>query len=216
MARIILALATLLAVAACSGGESVNGGDSVDTTAPSIDSTTRTDSEETDQTTAPGEPRTIELDVTSPPVHDSGSGVTLTIDDARIGDLASLSPDEMEDLSIALESENTRAFLILTITVVNGGEIPIGFYPDQGTALVGSEQVDANFLLSESFTGGGGTILDGASVTSDVYFELTQPADEAAGLGQARYTASGPFDDESFEPVGDDVDLTVEWSGTSG
>ena len=210
MARIILALAVVLAFAAC------NGGDSVDTTAPSIDSTTRADSEETDQTTAPVEPRTIELDVTSPPVYDSGSGVTLTIDDARIGDLASLLPGEMEDLSIALENENTRAFLILTITVVNGGEIPIGFFPDQGTALVGSEQVDANFLLSESFTGGGGTILNGASVTNDVYFELTQPADDAAGLGQARYTASGPFDDESIEPVGDDVDLTVEWSGTSG
>jgi hypothetical protein len=216
MARALLVLAILLAVAACDVGDSTNGSAAVDTSNGQPTPTTGAAVEQPEPTTATGEPRTIELDVASPPIYDSRSGITLTIDDARIGDLASLSPADMEELAIALENPNSQSFLILTITVENGGEIPIGFFPDQGTALIGSEQVDANFLLSESFTGGGGTILNGASVTNDVYFEVSQPADNVAALGQARYTVSGPFNDASFDSVGEDVDLTVEWSGSSG
>lgn len=163
-------------------------------------------------TSASGEPRTIELDLASPATYESGSGVTLTIDDVRVGDLTSLSASEKEDLSIALEDPNSASLLILTITVTNGSTSPIAFFPDQGTALIGSDQVPANFFLSESFTGGGGAILDGATVTKDVYFELSQSADAVAGIGEARFTASAPFNDETFEPVGEDVDITVVWT----
>lgn len=156
--------------------------------------------------------RTIELEVADPPSYDSGSGVTLTIDDVRVGDLTSLPPDMAGEIEFALEDPDSQSLLIFTITVNNQGDAPVSFFPDQGTALIGTEQVTANFLLSESFTGGGGTILDGASVTKDVYFELPQSADEVADLGEARFTADGPFDEESFESVGPDVDLTLSWT----
>lgn len=216
MGRVLLAIAISVAVAACAGGDQTIGVDAVDTTSGLATPTTRAESGQTVRTGASGEPRTIELVVASPPVYDSGSGVTLTIGDARVGDLNSVSAEALEELSIALENSNSQSLLILTITVVNSGDRPVGFFPDQATALVGSAQVGANFLLSESFTGGAGTILDGASITKDVYFELSQSADDVAGLGRARYTTSGPFDYESFESIGGDVDLIVEWSGSSG
>ena len=156
--------------------------------------------------------RTIELDLSEAQTYDSGSGVTLSIDDVRVGDLTSLPPDMAEDMEPALEDPNNQSLLILTITVENQGDAPVGFFPDQGTALIGSEQVTANFFLSESFTGGSSTILDGASVTKDVYFELPQSADEVGDLGAARFTADGPFDDETFESVGSEVDITVTWT----
>jgi hypothetical protein len=224
MKRVRLFLLTVILVAGCAGDDS----GSSDTTAGSGSETPTTQGDGTSTTqdggtpttsggaAAPGEPRTIELDVTGTPTYDSGSGVTLTIDDARVGDITSLVAEDLEELSLSLENPDSPSFLILTITVTNGGDVPIGFYPDQGTALVGSEQVTANFFLSGSFTGGGGPILDGATVTEDVYFELSQLADDVAGLGQARYTVSGPSDNETFESLGDDVDLTVEWSGASG
>jgi hypothetical protein len=222
--RIRLILLTVILVAACTGDAS-GGGDTTagsDTETPTTrgGGTTTTQDGGTPTTSgsaaAPGEPRTIELDVTGTTTYDSGSGVTLSIDDARVGDITSLAAEDLEELSLSRENPDSLSFLILTITVTNGGDVPIGFYPDQGTALVGSEQVTANFFLSASFTGGGGSILDGATVTEDVYFELSQLADEVAALGQARYTVSGPSDDETFESLGDDVDLTVEWSGSSG
>ena len=49
-------------------------------------------------------------------------------------------------------------------------------------------------------------------MTEDVYFELPQSADDVADLGKARYAVSGPFDDETFETVGPDVDLTIVWT----
>jgi hypothetical protein len=222
--RVRLILLTLILVAGCggndSGGSDTTAGSGSETPTTQVDGTATTQDGGAPTTSggaaAPGEPRTVELDVTGTPTYDSGSGVTLTIDDARLGDITSLAAEDLEELSLSLEDPDSPSFLILTITVTNGGDVPIAFYPDQGTALVGSEQVTGNFFLSGSFTGGGGSILDGATVTEDVYFELSQLADEVAALGQARYTVSGPSDDETFESLGDDVDLTVEWSGSSG
>lgn len=214
MTRALLVILAVVGAVSCDGSEPGGTGDTgnpADTDTTHASTPSATDAEpETD------EPRTIELDVSNRPSYDSGSGVTLTIDDARVGDITSLSADDLEEFSVALDNPDSRSLLVLTVTVTNAGDTPIAFYPDQGTALVGSEQAPANFLLSESFTGGGGSILDGATVTKDVYFELSQQADDVAALGQARYTASGPADEETFESLGDDVDLTVEWSGASG
>ena len=181
---------------------------------PTIASTTTTSAAtQTTSTSDQGtEARTIELDVSDPPVYDNGAGVTLRINDVRVGDLTSVPDDIAEELSFGLDDLNSRAFLIMTITVRNDSTAPVGFFPDQGTALVGSRQVEANFWFSESFTGGSGTILDGASITEDVYFEVPDLADDVAALGQARFTVDGPFDPDSFESLGENVDLSVSWS----
>ena len=204
-------MAILLAVAACSSDSpSVDSGSAATVGAQP---TTAAATDTTDQApSGDGEARTIELAIANPPTYDSGSGITLTIDDARVGDLTSLPDDVAEEMAFGLDDPNSQSFLILTITVQNLSEAPVSFFPDQGTSLVGSEQVDANFFFSESFTGLGGAILDGASVTKDVYFELAESADDVAGLGQARYTVSGPFDDETFDSVDPDVDLTIGWT----
>lgn len=212
MNRNLLVGVVVVVAVACSGVGSTDG--QSDTTAGSTSQTTANAPAATNPpaTSGSGEPKTIELDVANPPTYDSGSGIQLTIDDARVGDLTSLSASEKEDLAIALDDPNSASLLILTITVTNGSAMPIAFFPDQGTALIGQNQVDANFFLSESFTGSGGTILDGATVTQDIYFELSQSAADVAALGQARYTVSAPFDDDTFEPLGEDVDITVNWS----
>lgn len=211
--RSSLAMAILLAVAACSSDSSSIDNGSASTAGSQLVTTADRDSDATDQASSGnGEARTIELTVANPPMYDSGSGVTLTIDDARVGDLTSLPKDVAEEMAFGLEDPNSQSFLILTITVQNLSEAPVAFYPDQGTALVGSDQIDANFIFPESFTGATGAILDSASVTEDVYFELSQSADDVADLGKARYAVSGPFDDETFETVGPDVDLTIVWT----
>ena len=113
---------------------------------PTIASTTTTSAAtQTTSTSDQGtEARTIELDVSDPPVYDNGAGVTLRINDVRVGDLTSVPDDIAEELSFGLDDLNSRAFLIMTITVRNDSTAPVGFFPDQGTALVGSRQVEAN------------------------------------------------------------------------
>jgi hypothetical protein len=153
--------------------------------------------------------RTIELRLTETPVYDSGSGVTLAIGKARLGDVKS---DGADDLASSLEDPSTLCLLILTILVENKRDVAVGLYPDQGTAIVGPAHVDASVFLSGSFTGDDGAIPTGASPVEEVTFELPQPADEVASLGEARYTVAGPFDFDTSEPVGSDVDLTITWA----
>jgi hypothetical protein len=153
--------------------------------------------------------RTIELQLAQTPVYDSGSGVTLTIAGARLGDVTS---DGDGDLASTLEDPSTQSLLILNILVENERDGTVGFYPDQGTLFVGTLQGDASVFLSGSFTGDDGALPSGASATEEVTFELPQPADEIASLGQARYVVAGPFDFDTSEPVGSDVDLTISWA----
>jgi hypothetical protein len=154
--------------------------------------------------------QTIELQLSDPlPVYDSGSGVTLTIGAARLGDLALEGAD---DVASALEDPSSQSLLILTILLVNQRDATIGLYPDQGTAVVGTAQVEASVFLSGSFTGEDATIPSGASPVEEVTFELPQSAAEVAALGEVRYTVAGPFDFDTSEPVGSDVDLTISWA----
>ncbi len=153
--------------------------------------------------------RTTELQLSDPPVHDSGSGVTLTIGAARLGDLSS---DVDIDRASTLEDQSSQSLLILTIIVENQRDAAVGLYPDQGTAVVGTTQVDASVFLSGSFTGEDAAIPGGAAPTEEVTFELPQPADEVVALGEARYTVAGPFDFDTSEPLGSDVDLTISWA----
>ncbi len=153
--------------------------------------------------------RIIELQLSEPPVYDSGSEVTLTIGAARLGDLAS---DADIDRASTLEDPSSQSLLILTILVENQREAAMGLYPDQGTAVVGTAQVDASVFLSGSFTGEDAAIPGGAAPTEEVTFELPQSADEVAALGEARFTVAGPFDFDTSEPLGNDVDLAISWT----
>ena len=202
------AVAVLVLLVSCGGRQGSGLGDGDIPT-----STSATRATTTAQTT-PGEAsevRTIELEVPKPPIYQSGAGVTLLIEDVRIGDLTTMTADIAEQMEIGLDDPNSLSFLIMTVTVNNSSSTPIAFYPGQSTALVGSQQVNANFWFSDSFTSNDATILDGASVTGDVYFELPISAGEVASVGQARYTTSGPADPETFDSLGSDVDLTVLW-----
>lgn len=205
----LTAIAVLVLLVSCGGGSGSTQGDGA---VPASTSAARATT--TAQTTSgeDSEVRTIEVEVQQPALYDSGAGVTLLIEDVRIGDLTTMPADIAEQMEIGLDDPNSLSFLIMTITVENSSSAPIAFYPDQSTALVGSRQVNANFWFSDSFTSNDATILDGATVTGDVYFELLSSADEVAALGQARYTTSGPADPESFETLGGDVDITVVWN----
>ena len=153
--------------------------------------------------------RTIELQLSDPPVYDSGSGVTLTIGAARLGDVTS---EGAEGVAEAMENSSNKALLVLTIIVENRRDAAVGLYPDQGTAVVGTVEAVASVFLSGSFSGDDAAIHSGAAPIEEVTFELPQSADEVAALGEARYLVSGPFDHKTNDALGSDVDLTISWT----
>jgi hypothetical protein len=97
-------------------------------------------------------------------------------DDARVGDLNSLSAGEKEGLSIALESPNSQSLLILTITVVNSGERPVGFF--QSAIFFVAESVvtyaDGTKVLAVGIVGDGmGAFIikpNGVATRADTHF----------------------------------------------
>lgn len=140
------------------------------------------------------------------PVVYEDSGVRLSITGVGLSSMD--SPEVDESLGDFVE-DDTQTVLALEMTASNDSGAMVDFYPDQGTVHVGREQVEADLFLSESV--GGADMRDGVDNNGLVVWQLTAPYDEVVAEGQLTFAASAPVDSESFDQVGGEVELTVEW-----
>lgn len=129
-------------------------------------------------------------------------GFTLAIEN-----LGYLNRDDLGAEADDVLEADTQTVLALNMTVENTTDDTLAFYPDQSTLIVGNQQVEAHFFLSEQVGGDfiGNVVKDGV-----VMYETSLSKDEVEALGEVRYVVDGPHD-EDFERVGDDVDVTLSW-----
>lgn len=129
-------------------------------------------------------------------------GFVLTVDAAAYFDRDELGPDAQEILE-----PGTKSLISLKVSVENTTDETLAIYPDQGTLVVGSEQMMANVWVSDSV---GGDFYGPVSKEGTVVFESTQTTDEIVAAGGARYIVDAPHN-EDFASTGDDVDLNLNW-----
>lgn len=144
----------------------------------------------------------VEFD--EPIVYES-NGVRLSI--TGVGFTSLDSPVVDQEVRDFLE-EDTRTILALEMTVSNDSGEAINIWANQGTVQVGREQIDADLWLSDDFAG---EMRDGVDDDGLVVWQLETEFDEAVALGELVYTTMAPSSMETYEPVADDVELTVTW-----
>jgi hypothetical protein len=136
-------------------------------------------------------------------------GLTLEIDGIAFTSRERLLEETPEAEEVI--EETLQTFVALRMIAVNETGGDVDFFPDQGQIVLGDEQLDPDWLLSDSV--GGGPMRDGVRSEGTIIWGSSRSFDEAIALEELRFIASAPFDDESFEPIGDDVDIKVEWEG---
>lgn len=146
----------------------------------------------------------IEFD--SPYTYES-NGVKLVVDAIQFNDVENLEADVTEFLE-----DDTQTVLVARMQASNDTGKTINFYPNQATLKIGREQVDADMIFSDSFAG-----MDWLDQTDDegqVYWQLKTPFEEAIAAGSLILTTSAPHDSESWDDVGEPVNMTIEWSAS--
>jgi frataxin-like iron-binding protein CyaY len=129
-------------------------------------------------------------------------GFVLTVEN-----LGYLSRDDLGDDADEVLDDRTQTLLALDLTVENTTEDTLSIYPDQGTLVIGSEQTEAQFWLSDQV---GGDFYGTVTKEGMVFFESSQDGDDIRDLGEVRYLVDGPHD-EDLDRTGDDVDATISW-----
>lgn len=208
----IALLATLLLLTACADTDDLGPGtepDPAEQEDQEPDEVEDQESEEPVEDLEPDEDEQAEgilrQELDDPVVYED-SGVRLSVTGVGLSSMD--SPEADESLGDFVE-DDTQTVLALEMTASNDSGGMVDFYPDQGTVHVGREQVEADLFLSESV--GGADMRDGVDNNGLVIWQLTAPYDEVVAEGQLTFAASAPVDSESFDRVGGEVELTVEW-----
>lgn len=130
-------------------------------------------------------------------------GVVITVE-AVVLSPYEIMPDEFksftEDTDYWTDVQTVGAF---QISVQNTTDQTINVHPDQGTVVVGNEQVDTALFMSDDV---GGEILAGVMKDGAVLFGLKRQAPNE--VTSVRYLIGGPFDND-FNDIGDDYEFEI-------
>lgn len=137
-------------------------------------------------------------------------GLTLEIVDVQVNDLAAAPDDVVADFEFALDDEGSQTLFGVQMKVINDTDMDVSWYPTQATLVVGGVSLEANLFLSDSLTSAQGEILAGTSAQADVFYEAPNAASEFVS-GEARLKGSAPYEAESFDTLGEDLDVTFAW-----
>jgi hypothetical protein len=95
--------------------------------------------------------------------------------------------------------KDMRTMGIIILEVINTTNKKISVYPNQGTVIAGSEQVDVDIWLSEDV---GGDFFDGVKKEGGVVFGLKQA--DVLALDSVRYVVSAPVETDTFTSLTDE------------
>lgn len=164
-------------------------------------------SDEGDQATRTSEGRL--MSVSEPPVLWEKGGVRLEVQGVT---LSSVEAAEEDFPGIQAELDPaTETLVLLTLTATNATGDTISWHPNQGTLVIGSEQVDASIWHSDDI--GEVAWFDGVEMSGAVVFEFTSTFEELAPVGLARYivTSAHSSDDYGVD-YGGDAMMDIAWS----
>jgi len=124
-------------------------------------------------------------------------GVVVTLKGAGLLDWASVreSPD-MAELADAEAFQDATVLGALTVSVANNTQAKVNVYPEQGTVVVGAEQVELTgfMFFSENV---GGTLFPGVVSEGTLVFALkATPWEQVADGTQLLYEIGAPADEE--------------------
>lgn len=118
-----------------------------------------------------------------------------------------------QDFSLAPVFENVDVVGMLILRITNTSDKQLSIYPDQGTILIGSEQVELrDYLLGGGIRGlddVGGDIFPGISKLGGFWYGIRQMSLDQ--ITTAQYLISAPVDD-GFNRTGDDLNILLDWS----
>ena len=149
---------------------------------------------------------------TVPHVHFAGpltkesGGVVLEVERVRIYELAAGAaaiPELQQAMETTTVFEGAQLIGAITIKVTNNTDRKVNIYPDQGTVVVGSEQVNTEVFLSDNV---GGEFFPGVVKDGAVVFLLSRTswADVAGGVSLL-YEVRGSNDAADFSRLGEDL-----------
>jgi hypothetical protein len=144
----------------------------------------------------------------SGPVSANSGGVRITIDRLVVAGFPEfVAANEDDDLAFWLESEDYDDAITIgwfELTVENSTDGKITVYPGQGTVVVGTEQVDTDFFLSDDL---GGDYFAGVVKEGRVFFVLTRL--EPSEVGEVLLFIDAPWESATFDDLGPDYELRI-------
>ncbi|MPZ52865.1 MAG: hypothetical protein GEU79_09050 [Acidimicrobiia bacterium] len=114
----------------------------------------------------------------------------------------------LDEFDAAMLEEATQSILIFEdMAFTNTGNRSIVVFPAQGSIVFDGQQYETLGILGDTI----GEVADGATVTADIWFELPITAEDAAAVGEVRLRVDAPSDSETFDSVGENIDLVATW-----
>ena len=165
-----------------------------------------TEVEEPEEEPEPEPPSGAEIVPFTPAVKYSGAGLTFRIEGLTIYSRDDLA-EEFPDVEGTLE-DSTRSIVVATARLNNKTGGLISFHPNQGTLVIGNEQVDANLFVSDGDVGG--EIRDGVEREGTIVWEFESGKEKVVKVGRAEFSAGPAFDDD-FNDITSDVELSLKW-----
>jgi hypothetical protein len=135
-------------------------------------------------------------------------GVRLSITGIGINDAA--HPDVPSDVAEFLD-DGVETIVVLEMTASNDSGQTINFYPDQGTIQLLREQVEPDFLFTDSIAGY--EWRDGVDDDGQVFWMLMNTSfDDAVAAGELTFVTGAPHDSESWDDIAGPVEMQVTWT----
>lgn len=147
-------------------------------------------------------------------VFEAAEGLRFEVLDVQLNDV----PNAPEDVTSEIEpffDDGLAPVLGVQARVVNETDGDVEWFATQSTIVVNGQSIEPDLFFSDSMP------MDGllAGTSAEVGIQYVLPADtdlEAlATASDVRIVGSGPVDPESFDTIGEDIDMTVSWSPES-
>lgn len=145
-------------------------------------------------------------DGVTPNTSDVG-GVKVTLLTMKVADFSEYvqaADQQSKGLLATKTAEGIVTIGQIEVRVENATAGKLSLYPDQGTVVVGNEQVDVDLLLSGEI---GGDYFPGVVKEAKVFFFLKRTA--AVDVREVLYSVDAPFSTETFRRLGADYLIRV-------
>lgn len=228
--RLLVSMVVTVFAVGCSG-DSLSAGDTAEPTPEVEDSAEpKVEDEPVDEDSAPEaegeadgdevadvdevEDWQVALEVAGAPVvFEAAPGITLEILDAQINDVPNAPADVQSSVAMVFDDGPVTPVVGVQMRVTNDTDVDVEWYPDQGTLVLGGISLEPDlFFLSDNLIGQEG-LLAGTTSQGDIFYILPEGTDVAGiSTAEVRLKGSAPFDAESFESVGAELDVTFAWA----
>lgn len=117
--------------------------------------------------------------------------------------------EEAGEDAVAFLNDDTQALISLKVVAINNSDMAIDWFPNQGQMVIGDEQIDAALFISDDVAGDNWQ--PDVKKEGNIHWESRKDFEELVDLGTMRLLVNAPLSTEAYEPVGADLDMTIEW-----